>query len=337
MFARVLVPLDGSPLAVRALNHVSALAQADAEVLLLRVIEPSTSDVVDPLEWRLRRDVAQMYVDQVAEDLRAHTSLRPRTLVLEGNPAAKILEVARDASVQLIAMSSHGAGGLNEWNLNSTAFKVAQRAGSSILLVRSYRLSPHDAEDGWAAEAYRRILIPLDGSLRSEHVLPAADRLATRQEATLVLSHVVMQQRSIQRLEGREDSDLQERALAEGVTRARGYLADVATGLSSKSDVEVLCDHDVAAALHHFADSADIDLVVLSAHGHSGQRCWPHGSLATSLLLHGGTPLLVLQDVPWEDLEPSRAELAARSAPAPPVHAGGAGAEESERMAHGLP
>lgn len=333
MFSRVLVPLDGSTLAIRVLAHVAALAQADAEVLLLRVIEPgSDSQIVDPLDWRLERDVASSYVEQVAAELREHTTLRPTTLVLEGNPAEKILEAARDTGTQLLALSSHGAGGLNAWNLNSVSFKVAQRAGISILVARSYRVSEMGPADHWVAERYRRILIPLDGSLRSEHVLPAAERLAKRQDATLVLAHVLIEPRPIQRMVDSATVELQQHALEEGAHLATRYLAELAAGMQAKAEEQVLLNHDPAAALHQFAEDHQIDLVILSAHGHSGQRSWPHGSLATSFVLHGGTPLLVLQDVAWEHLTPSKAELAALSNAAPPVHAGGVQTDEAERV-----
>ena len=338
VFARVLVPLDGSTLAVGVLAHVAALAQADADMVLLRVIEPLESgEAVDPLEWRLRRDVAQAYLDQVALDWREHTSLQLRTMVLEGDPAEKILETARETDAQLVALSSHGAGGLNAWNLNSVAFKVAQRAGTSILVVRSYRINESDIGAVAEEERYRRILVPLDGSLRSEHVLPAADRLACRQGATVLLAHVVMHPRSIQRLGAAGTSDLQDRALVKGTMQAQRYLDELAKGIAAHTEVHVLLNHDPAAALHQLVDDSDVDLVIISAHGHSGERTWPHGSLATSFVLHGGTALLVLQDVAWEALDPSKAELAARCAPATVVHAGAAPSEGSERInSHGI-
>ena len=50
--------------------------------------------------------------------------------------------------------------------------------------------------------------------------------------------------------------------------------------------------------LHRFVAEEQIDLVLLCAHGFSGQAQWPFGSLAQSFILYGETPLLIVQDMP---------------------------------------
>jgi nucleotide-binding universal stress UspA family protein len=318
MFTRVLAPLDGSALAARAMTHIAALVQAEAQVTLLRVIEPGETNLIDPLEWRLRRAEAQAYLDGAAEALRQMSCAHPETLVLEGRAADRILEAARTTDSQLLVLSSHGQGGLNAWNLNSVASKVVHRAGASLLLVRSYRApaAPEGAEG--IPERYTRILVPLDGSLRAEHVLPTANALAERHDAVVVLAHVVTLPRAIQRMPPTsEAAALQEHARADHAVQAESYLAEIAAGLTAATETRLVESHDAAAALHRLAADEQADLVLLSAHGHSAQRYWPHGSLAMSFMLYGMAPLLVLQDIPWDVLEPSGAELAARNITAP--------------------
>jgi hypothetical protein len=53
-------------------------------------------------------------------------------------------------------------------------------------------------------------------------------------------------------------------------------------------------------------------LVALSAHGYSGGTRWPYGSLTTSFILYGNKPLLIVQDLPRQEIEPTAAELAVR-------------------------
>lgn len=315
MFGRILAPLDGSTLAAGVLPHLTTLLHSGGEAVLLRVVEHDRdSPLVDPFEWRVRRDVAQVYLDEVARRLHEEADVPAATLVEEGCAAERILAIARESECPLIAVSSHGAGGLNAWNINSVAFKVAQRSGASLLVVRGYR---QGEETPVTPTAYRRILVPLDGSLRAEHVLPAADALAVRLGATLVLSHVVQRPRFIQRLGTGELGPALAQAVEVGVSQGEAYLDDLARGLQAAAAVRVLSDHDPAAALHQVVAEEEIDLVLLSAHGHSGQRYWPLGSLATSFMLYGSTALLVLQDIPWDDLVPSQAELSATSAPSP--------------------
>ena len=165
-------------------------------------------------------------------------------------------------------------------------------------------------------ETYRRILAPLDGSLRAEHVLGAADAIAAGVGATLVLAHVVQPPRYIHRRHGARIEATIDRTIDQFVREAQTYLEDLASGLQADTEVRVLRDRDPATALHQLAAEEGGDLVLVSAHGHSGQRYWPLGSLATSFLLYGTTTLLVLQDVPWEDLLPSQAEVSASRPPA---------------------
>ena len=314
MFARVLVPLDGSTLAASVLPHIAGLTRAGAEAILLRVVEPSLdAPLVDPLEWRVRLDLARVYLDQVARRLQDETGLVPSVMVEEGCAAERILSVARATDSQLIAVCSHGAGGLNAWNMNSVAFKVAQRSGASLLVVRSYQRGPDPEDAPLTPERYRRILVPLDGSLRAEHVLPAADALAVRLGATLVLAHVVQLPRFIQRRGGDQLDPALADAVEQSARHAEEYLHEIASGLQAHAEVRVLRSHDPAALLHQVVSDEEVDLVIVSAHGHSGQRYWPHGSLATSFMLHGTTSLLVLQDILWDDLVPNQAELAAAS------------------------
>lgn len=69
---------------------------------------------------------------------------------------------------------------------------------------------------------------------------------------------------------------------------------------------------DVAATLQQLALEEEVDLVALSAHGYSGGTRWPHGSLTTSFILYGNKPLLIVQDLPRQVIEPTAAELAVR-------------------------
>jgi nucleotide-binding universal stress UspA family protein len=324
MFERVLAPLDGSALAASILPHLARIAPAGAQTLLLRVLEQNVEATLnDPLEWRMRRDVAEVYLEDVAQRIGQETGLQPVSRVEEGSAADRILAVAREWDAQLIALCSHGAGGLNAWNLNSVAFKVAQRTGTSLLLVRGYRFSSESPDETLASESYRRILVPMDGSLRAEHVLGAADAIASGMGATIVLAHVVQPPRYLHRRSGSEIESIVDGAIDQFVAEAQSYLDEVAAGLQSATEVRVLRDRDPAAALHALAADEGVDLVLVSAHGQSGQRYWPQGGLATSFILHGTTTLLVLQDVPWDDLLPSQAEMSASRPPAPGQRATG--------------
>ena len=89
-------------------------------------------------------------------------------------------------------ISSHGRSGLSEWNTGAVAHKVIERSGVSILLVRAQKAAEITPSGMLDAARYRRILVPIDGSLRSKAVLHLATRLAKVHDAELLLAHGIM-------------------------------------------------------------------------------------------------------------------------------------------------
>jgi nucleotide-binding universal stress UspA family protein len=161
MYHRILVPLDGSPLAEVALEQLGHLAGPETEVLLLRVAEPVTdlppvalapnppsggfaavappggrgSDMPDQVDDRAVRE-AQQYLDDKVDALRGVVSKR-RTLVLEDtDPASAIAAQARDEPADLILMATHGRSGVARRILGSVAEKVLHSSHIPLLLVR---------------------------------------------------------------------------------------------------------------------------------------------------------------------------------------------------------
>lgn len=315
MFTNLIVPLDGSPVAAGVIPHVVAMARAtDAKVILLRVmVEGSTNHVgVDPVSWQFQKGEAQAYLDGVCERLTPLISLPPEVVLLEGRTADRIIEYARQHHCDLVVLSSHGQSGISGWNVSSVAHKVISRIGSSVLLVRAYQMTDQGGID--ADLRYRRIVVPLDGSARAEHVLPVAAALAEWHNAQWQLVHVVTPPSLLQRMPlTPEENILVEQVVERNQTQAQRYLEQLQQRLHPEPQIHVVTGENTAAALHKFVTQQEADLLVMSAHGQSAQRQWPYGSLVTSFIDHGAVSILVLQDMPADAIEPTAAELAAES------------------------
>ena len=153
-FGRMLIPLDGSQLAEQILEPATALAAATkAEVTLLRVVQQLTADGYAPDSGRLsglrpgllaqlqemdrhERQRAEDHLNQLAEQLRQH-SLNVQTRVIShSRPAAAILEDASAHGVDLIALATHGRGGLTRLLVGSVADKVLRGATTAVLVYR---------------------------------------------------------------------------------------------------------------------------------------------------------------------------------------------------------
>ncbi|MGQ9548306.1 MAG: universal stress protein [Roseiflexus sp.] len=138
---RVLVPLDGSPLSEAIIEHVVRIGRImDFEYTLLRVVDPAAlglssrdEQTADSTMLQPLKDRAHMYLDRQAEELRAQ-GLRVETVVAVGEPASSILTYARTYGSDMIAMATHGRGGVSLVLLGSVADKVLRGASLPMLL-----------------------------------------------------------------------------------------------------------------------------------------------------------------------------------------------------------
>jgi nucleotide-binding universal stress UspA family protein len=137
-FDRVLVPLDGSPLAEMALPKATALLSdsPSATLILLRAVEAPTLPWVDPTEaqFAVVRE-AEEYLEAVATRLRNEGLPRVATSVWYSSAARAIVEAAGVRRVNLIVMSTHGRSGLCRVVRGSVAESVLRGTPTPILLV----------------------------------------------------------------------------------------------------------------------------------------------------------------------------------------------------------
>lgn len=142
-FQHMMIPLDGSELAEQVLEPALQLGRlTEARYTLLRVVKPVV--MLDPnLGWpatagtsdtltRQVFDEAQAYLDRIAGRLRKQGLSVQAHAVLESHPAEAILQETREADV--IALATHGSGGLRRLFLGSVADKVL-RGGTTPMLV----------------------------------------------------------------------------------------------------------------------------------------------------------------------------------------------------------
>ncbi|MGD2050047.1 MAG: universal stress protein [Chloroflexota bacterium] len=313
MFDQILAPLDGSSLAECVLPHLISLAEAyDAEITLVQVLEcpeATTYESVDPLHWAMCKAEAEAYLDQICDRLEEAGIREAKKVVLEGQPADRTVEFVQSNDVDLVVLSSHGKSGLSRWNVSSVVRKVVQRANCSTMIVRAYKTAEFESLEGFH---YKRLLVPLDGSQRAECALSTAVTLTRLHEAQLILGHVIDRPEMPRQVRlTNEDYDLQERFVERNKELSHKYFDQLQARLSVEFEPLLRVNDDISATMHKIAEEEEVDLVVLCAHGHSGKTKWPFGSLTTSFIEYGTTPLLMIQDLGQEEVEPTEAELAA--------------------------
>jgi nucleotide-binding universal stress UspA family protein len=140
---RILVPLDGSQLSEKILDPARDLVSTlGGELLLLRVIAPSTyqsiagyEDLVAVPTGKSDDLDAEQQIESIAAKLRACGQSIKSLIVEDTDPASSILATAHDEEIDVIAMSTHGRGGLTRLLLGSVATKVLEQSATPVLLV----------------------------------------------------------------------------------------------------------------------------------------------------------------------------------------------------------
>ena len=144
MYKRILIPLDGSPLAEQALPHAIAMAECfQSELVLLRVLIPLPS-AVTTTEAALQRAAeeaaifAREYLDRVAAGVQER-GITVQMVTIGGRPHYQIIQYAETNQVDLIVMCTRGHSGLSRWLMGSVSDRVVRGANVPVLLVRAQK------------------------------------------------------------------------------------------------------------------------------------------------------------------------------------------------------
>lgn len=140
----LLVPLDGSGLAETVLPHVAELAKKmNLEAVLVRVLMPGvvypTGDYApdwEPLNEEIRKE-ANRYLQQKTQQLQREGLETVSSILLEGNAAETIIDLARERGPSLIAMCSHGRTGGGRGVLGIVTDRIVRHSGDPVLIFRA--------------------------------------------------------------------------------------------------------------------------------------------------------------------------------------------------------
>lgn len=155
MFDRIMIPLDGSELAEQALPRAAYLAAATGGVLhLVRVIEPPaavrTQGLGAPVNVHAesiatQRQEAAAYLERMRERLERDGGT-VQTRLLDGYTAAVLIDYVREATIDLVVLTTHGRSGLTRWALGSVADRVVRGGAPAVLLVNAETIDQQERE-----------------------------------------------------------------------------------------------------------------------------------------------------------------------------------------------
>lgn len=283
MFTHILVPLDGTELAVSALATARALATATGAALSLLTVVAPRDATRDP--DATARHAAHAELQRVARTLR-DGGICATVAVREGWPVDAITAYAREIGADLFCMATHAYTGVQRLVLGSVAEGVLRGATVPVLLVRG---------DGTVRRGGDApIVVPLDGSPLAEGALPDAVALARQFAVPLVLVRVREMRPALAdeyvldtpALVYASPWDTDPATIDDYLLAVRGRLA-----YDTVRTVQ-LCGVPGDALVTYLRATAPA-LVAMATHGRTGLARWIMGSVAATVVRAGIAPVLL--------------------------------------------
>ncbi len=300
MSNHILMAWDHSASTEQLVPFVAGLARSlNAQVTILRSATKESSDTrtpghfTDPLSWHLQEAQVDTALDAVVGRFQ-DWGIQVQKQASESTDGFALIRYAQEKGVTLIAIPNLGRA------ISDATHQIMMHSATPLFIMRVSD-TPHEITPSQAPPTFRKLLLPLDISQRAEVVLPLAMTFAHASNAQLLLTHVVHRP-DIPRHAPSDSGEIElaERLIEHNRGVAEVYLQELTTRLNVPTETHLLISGDVAGTLHSVADQEAVDLIVLSAHGHSGNPQWPYGAVANHLIAYGTKPILLVQDLPVE-------------------------------------
>lgn len=277
---RLLIPVDGSPRSWDAVEAALALAATPVQVTLLHVIDA----------WGLGGEESLATIEALAHNVRTGCpGAEVTTRVVSGDPVEEILAAADQVKPGVIVMATREFLPPTVDATGTICARVAAHTQVPVMVCRR--------QGGWPlAEKPGRIVVPLDGSIRSRQALPIAAGVAALHECPIHLVTVIDPAASLPPAYAYScetcDGDLQD-ALISLQGQANGMLDEAERALR-RAGVAVSSElllGKVADCLLGAIQAGDV--IVMTTRGES-RHASPHlGRIAARLLREAPVPVIV--------------------------------------------
>lgn len=274
---RILVPTDFSDCADRALEFASTLAKKNSsEIYLIHVHDDREEDSISTSgEWQSIVSAPEIphMVGLLRETKVVMEKIKKRTylqnLVVHDNvevgvPGIMINKAAEKYEVDIIIMGTHGAKGLKEFFIGSTAEKVVQHADRPVLTVKEKFTSE-----------LKEIIFASDFTKEAEDVFGFVKKFAGIYNANIHLLEVETGEK--------EDSN--------GDLKKPDFSVHFESG---DYPVTVYKDKTNEAGILHYAKEINADLIAIGTHGRHGWSRLFNPSVSEDLVNHSFCPVLTV-------------------------------------------
>lgn len=295
MYKKILIPVDGSNLAHVAIPYAERIAAAFGSTITIMYVSHSLEDS--------HSNMHKLYLEKMVEVIKSEISnyidKPPRKMItvesatVVGDPAQEIVDFADKQNTNLIVMSTHGRTGVTRWALGSVADRVLRATKRPVALIRVRSAEPKVL----GKRLISKILVALDGSERSEIIIPYIQNLAWRIKADVILLHVLEPTYGFQKAGGFH-YDIYSKKQEESMVL---FYKDYLNGIADKFRKRTIATRyqirfgNAAETIIDYADKIGADFIAMATHGRSGVSRWVLGSATERVLRMGHTSLFLVR------------------------------------------
>lgn len=306
-YPSIIVPLDGSAMAERAIPLAIAIAQrAHSHVVLVHVHDvgvfvanaPMMDSAVEDDRARDMGGAIRTIADRLARD----TGLVVTAVVLRGPAAPSLVQHAIDHDVDLIVMTTHGRSGFGRAWFGSVAERVIHAATTAVLIVRASDLVHPDVTE----PLFERVLLPIDREQSGAEAMQHARALGTAGRTTYTILTVVSAVPAMPPPYPSADMTVGDPDFEHREAQAMALLERIAVparAAGAATDVRVLV-HDQAAPAILAAAESTADLIVMPTHPRGAFSRALLGSVVDKVMRGATVPLLLFRASPEADAVP---------------------------------
>ncbi len=305
MYNKILVPLDGSPLAEKALPLAVELANLlKASLLLARVVKvPANISDHQAHEQEVIRS-AEFYLDGVRRFL-TNTTLneheKVQITVAYGDPREQILEIATAKKANLILMTTHGMSFEQRFTLGSVASHVLQHSDIPLILIKPQEIDKYSTlaeimghySAVNAVEAKHSVVVTLDGNPDEEILIAPAIAFAQQIGGAIQLLEVVSPEISDPQFQYRSSSI---KETLGDYKIASDYLEKIQLQIQNQGVScynAVLVGNQISEIIN-FSKLVNASILVMPSFGSSNVHRLTAGTLAEEVLRESHLPVMVV-------------------------------------------
>ncbi len=284
----IVVPVDGSAFSLQALPAALGIVVSAKGSLHLLYVQPAPAPVFDVPHAAEMTAAIEQQLQDLAATLRKRWKVAVAVAVRQGRPAEAIAAFASEIGAGLIALTTHGRGGLSRLWLGSVADELLRASEAPVLAIRPSR----HAAAGIRPRRFRHVLMPLDGSALAEQALAPLVGVIEGSGARVIVVRVITPHRTIAR--PAPVTRIDQVDLARQRQEAEDYLKGVVVRLQRdgiRASWRILSSPDPARAIIRAAAAADV--IAMTTHRQGRVARFLRGSVCDKVL-RGATGAAVL-------------------------------------------